>query len=200
MNNERYNQIIDEAYENYTNKCVLFDDFSDGGRITRTIIGLSSSTDITSWIDPESDWGAVDYLTNDKIKYEDCDSGLVYVSEKMVKFSSLKEIGIVGLRCESMYELLNESNFVFSKEEFIAKCKTDQEFSEMWGLKIKEKELSLDERCFIARSNHYEASINIKINLGIDEDHTLHKQLDDIGIATKLITLTYQNESIQFYE
>ena len=192
MNKERYNQIIDEAYENYTNKCVLFDDFSDGGRITRTIIGLSSSTDITSWIDPESDWGAVDYLTNDKIKYEDCDSGLVYVSEKMVKFSSLKEIGIVGLRCESMYELLNESNFVFSKEEFIAKCKTDQEFSEKWGLKIEERELDYNERCNLYVKKYGDFSVHPFQGKTII--------LNDFNIPTKLITIQYNGEKIEVHE
>ena len=32
------------------------------------------------------------------------------------------------------------------KEEFINKCKTNPEFSEKWGLKIEERELSLDEK------------------------------------------------------
>ena len=32
-----------------------------------------------------------------------------------------------------------------SKEEFINKCKTDPEFSETWGLKIEERELSENE-------------------------------------------------------
>ena len=32
------------------------------------------------------------------------------------------------------------------EEEFIRKCKTDSEFSEKWGLKIEERELSLEER------------------------------------------------------
>ena len=88
----------------------------------------------------------------------------------------------------------------YSKNEFIDKCITDNKFSEKWGLKIEEREISLEERSFLANSNHYEVSQNIKMNLAIDEDHTLHKHLDDIGIPTKQITLTYQDESIQFYE
>jgi hypothetical protein len=35
---------------------------------------------------------------------------------------------------------------LLSQEEFINKCKTDPEFSEKWGLKIEERELSLEER------------------------------------------------------
>ena len=34
----------------------------------------------------------------------------------------------------------------YIKEEFINKIKTDPEFSEKWGLKIEERELSLEER------------------------------------------------------
>ena len=34
----------------------------------------------------------------------------------------------------------------YTKEEFINKCKTDQDFSEKWGLTIEEREVSLEER------------------------------------------------------
>ena len=34
---------------------------------------------------------------------------------------------------------------LLTKESFIHKCKTDSEFSETWGLKIEERELSLEE-------------------------------------------------------
>jgi len=121
-----------DAFSNYIKDCILFDEINDS-RITRTIIGCPSSTDITSFIDPESDWGGVDYLTGEKIKYEDCDNGVIYFNQKMVKISSLKQIGVIGLRCESLYRALNESNFVYSKEEFINKIKTDDEFANKWG-------------------------------------------------------------------
>jgi hypothetical protein len=87
-----------------------------------------------------------------------------------------------------------------TKEQFINKCKTDPEFSEKWGLKIEERELSLEERSIIAKSNHYEVSQNIKMFVRVDEDHSLHKHLDDINIPTKLITLTYNNETLESYE
>ena len=88
----------------------------------------------------------------------------------------------------------------YAQEEFIDKCKTDTEFSERWGLKIEERELSLEERSIIAKSNHYEVSQNIKMFVRVDEDHTLHKNLDDINIPTKLITITYNNKTIKSYE
>ena len=87
-----------------------------------------------------------------------------------------------------------------TKEEFIHYIKTDVKFSETWGLKIEERELSLEERSIIAKSNHYEVSQNIKMFVRVDEDHTLHKNLDDINILTQLITITYNNKTIESYE
>jgi len=94
---------------------------------------------------------------------------------------------------------LVEMRFYY-KVEFINKCKTDTEFSERWGLKIEERELSLQERGFIADSNHYEVSLNIKMFTRCDEDHTLHKHLDNVNIPTKLITITYNNKTVESYE
>ena len=42
----------------------------------------------------------------------------------------------------------------YGKKEFIDKCKTDSEFSEKWGLKIEERELSLEERYKILTINY----------------------------------------------
>jgi hypothetical protein len=80
-----------------------------------------------------------------------------------------------------------------SKEEFINKCKTDQEFSEKWGLKIEERELSLEER------------VNLLNDSGLIPTSKLMQSivepiLSEHNISTKLITITHQNESIQFYE
>jgi len=92
-------------------------------------------------------------------------------------------------------------NYVhYLKEEFINKCKTNTEFSEKWGLKIEERELSLEERSIIAGSNHYEVSQNIKMFVGWDDDHTLHENLDDNNVPTKLITITYKDKTIESYE
>jgi hypothetical protein len=87
-----------------------------------------------------------------------------------------------------------------NKEMFVDLCTYDKTFSEKWGLKIEERELSLEERSFIAGSNHNEVSQNIKMFTGIDEDHTLHKHLDDINIPNKLITITYNDKTIESYE
>ena len=68
---------------------------------------------------------------------------------------------------------LGIKNTIMSQNEFINKCKTDQDFSENWGLKIEERELNVDE-------------LNI-VNL--------LKQT-----STKLITITYNDKTIESYE
>jgi hypothetical protein len=97
-------------------------------------------------------------------------------------------------------EKMTELGYRLTQEEFINKCKTDTEFSERWGLKIEERELSLEERSIIAKSNHYEVSQNIKMFVRVDEDRTLHKNLDEINIPTKLITVTYNDKTVESYE
>jgi len=83
--------------------------------------------------------------------------------------------------------------FFENKEEFINKCKTDLEFSEKWGLYIEERELSLEERKTIYE-NEYTESMEVPNN------HWLNSKLTTRNIPTKLITLTYQNETIASYE
>jgi hypothetical protein len=84
MNNEKMNQMIDEAYENYLEKMVYH---------------------------PEENW---------------LDDG-----DGKKNYRQLK------------------------KQEFINKCKTDSEFPETWGLRIEERELSLDDGTPIKEINIY---------------------------------------------
>ena len=78
-----------------------------------------------------------------------------------------------------------------TQEEFINKCKTDTEFSERWGLKIEERELSLEER-----QNLY-FKLNPEFRL-IHED--MDKHMDKHNTPTKLITITYNDKTIESYE
>lgn len=84
---------------------------------------------------------------------------------------------------------------LLSQEEFINKCKTDPEFSERWGLKIEERKLSLEERHKIALpiwKEKYGLLADIMVPTNVD--NTPYK------IPTKLITITYKNETIESYE
>jgi hypothetical protein len=78
------------------------------------------------------------------------------------------------------------------EEEFINKCKTDTEFSEKWGLKIDERELSLEERetLLLEIDDTFRTSTTQEIKLVLDE----------YNIPTKLITITYQDQKTESYE
>jgi hypothetical protein len=75
-----------------------------------------------------------------------------------------------------------------SKETFINECKTDKEFSERWGLNIKERGLRKDERHKLLTQQMS------KLRAIRDEDYI------EYNIPTKLITVTYNNETIEIYE
>ena len=81
----------------------------------------------------------------------------------------------------------------YTKEEFINKCKTDSEFSEKWGLKIEERELSTQER------NEW-FQIHLNGNNPFMKSDWKDFELDQQNIPTKLITITYNNETIESYE
>ena len=80
----------------------------------------------------------------------------------------------------------------YTQEEFINKCKTDTEFSEKWGLKIEERELSLLERYELMKKLDNWISVHYK------EPKTM-EYMDKHNIPSKLITITYNNETIESY-
>ena len=132
MNNERYNQIIDEAYENY---CKEYE--------------------------------------------KDNSVGMLLLVQRVDGKSVYRKPDI---------------------ERFIALCTHEKTFSERWGLKIEERELSLEERAKL---------LSEKIGREIKET-TLHgenqfevevtQDSNALGIPTKLIILTYKDEKIEVYE
>ena len=89
---------------------------------------------------------------------------------------------------------------IFSKEEFINKCKTDDEFSEEWGLKIEERELSLEERNDLLNK---ETNRNHKRENCFSDEEFERETLQDckvFNIPTKQITLEYVGTKIEVYE
>jgi hypothetical protein len=83
-----------------------------------------------------------------------------------------------------------------SKEEIehLSKHYTpDTEFSERWGLKIEERELSLLERYELMKKLDNWVSVHYK------EPKTM-EYMDKHNIPTKLITVTYKNKTIESYE
>jgi hypothetical protein len=80
-----------------------------------------------------------------------------------------------------------------NKEMFVGLCTSDKTFSEKWGLKIEERELSLEER-----KKLYEGEFTPGIE--ITNDHWLNSKLTTRNIPTKLITVTYNDKTIESYE
>ena len=76
----------------------------------------------------------------------------------------------------------------YDLEIFINECKTDTEFSERWGLKIEERELSFDERSGLAPADVFSWTQFTVSNL------------DELKVPTKLITVTYKDERVEIYE
>lgn len=82
-----------------------------------------------------------------------------------------------------------------SKESFINKCKTDTEFSQKWGLKIEERDLTYTERYKLWFENNYETGLEYDENKIPDFNNQYYKPT-----PAKLITITYNNETIESYE
>ena len=83
--------------------------------------------------------------------------------------------------------------FYLTQEEFINKCKTDTEFSEKWGLKIEERELSVGEINEIRDMQYFKNSLHQALK-GSDT------KIDWENIPTKLTTVTYNDKTIESYE
>ena len=106
---------------------------------------------------------------------------------------------------ENYYNYMRDDRqWELDKEEFINKCKTDTDFSETWRLKIKERELSLEERCCLANFAPFDDRSPAGDDFKWDE-HTINIAEDWLkqrhpNLPTKLITVTYKNETIESYE
>jgi hypothetical protein len=97
-------------------------------------------------------------------------------------------------------DYINSKGQLLTKEEFIDKCKTDNEFSEKWGLKIEERELILKERVDIFNLKMIKEGIRTQIaTVDVNEEYW-RSNLNEIDIPTKVITVTYNNETIEIYE
>jgi hypothetical protein len=91
----------------------------------------------------------------------------------------------------SYYEPMTKEWFVKSAKE---KDLRGKEFSEKWGLKIEERELSLEERSDLKNSSPYLYGKPQNGRL-IDE-----RLLDSNKVPTRLITVKYNDKTIESYE
>ena len=110
---------------------------------------------------------------------------------------SLDELKMIGTMTGA---ISNARIRQYTKEEFINKCKTDTEFSEKWGLKIEERELSLEERNQIGNFDYIMCDDGL-IYPTMGDDRKKYKEIfDKHNIPTKLITLKYKDTILESYE
>ena len=97
----------------------------------------------------------------------------------------------------------------YTQKEFINKIKTEPKFSEKWGLKIEERELSFEERWDLSEKYGYRKKVGempseTETFNGVNEREEFNSMMNDhvmvTNLPTKLITLTYNNETIESYE
>jgi hypothetical protein len=88
------------------------------------------------------------------------------------------------------YEPMNKEFFIKSAKE---KGLRGEAFSRNWGLKIEERELSLEER-----KKLYEDEFTPGIE--ITNDNWLNSKLTTRNIPTKLVTMKYNDKTIESYE
>ena len=90
-----------------------------------------------------------------------------------------------------------------TKEWFIKSTKENnsrgQEFSERWGLKIEERELSLEER-FNIRYPGGKFSVFQENYPNTHKRNNPNDLLDAFDIPTNLITITYNDKTIESYK
>lgn len=86
------------------------------------------------------------------------------------------------------------------KESFIHEIKTNPEFSEKWGLKIEERELSLEERHQIHTDNVSKLNGRPMYVIYDGPESERVNFYDEENIPTKLITVTYKEEKIEVYD
>jgi len=90
-------------------------------------------------------------------------------------------------------EFMYPDSAILTQEEFINKCKTNPEFSEKWGLKIEERELSNDERKSIYEKEYTDG-------VEVPNNNWLNSKLTTRNIPTKLTTITYNDKTIESYD
>jgi len=81
------------------------------------------------------------------------------------------------------------------KQMFIDLCTYDKTFSKKWGLKIEERELTYPEKYRIWFTSNYETGMEYNEEVVPDFDDEYYEPT-----PTKLITITYNNETIEIDE
>lgn len=114
-----------------------------------------------------------------------------------------KKVPILICEYEGCY-IEEDCKKILSQEQFINKIKTDNEFAKEWDVVIETKDLAVKDRLDWTKRNHpnivsQEGWFDLYEDL---EDAVVWFNSFDIGkvAPTKVITITYKNETIVSYE
>jgi hypothetical protein len=109
-----------------------------------------------------------------------------------------KQTDLIGESYKN-YLTITEPTFMgknISLPEYIHWVKTDEKYSEKWGLKIEERELSYSERSEISQVKRINWEDSSEEDLIINHTNAMNLW----NVPTKLITIIYNNETIESYE
>lgn len=87
----------------------------------------------------------------------------------------------------------------YTQEELINKIKTDKEFAKKWDVEIVEKALTKNERMDCWFKNH-KPNRDVCDSVDTSSESEQHRHFDGAGVPTKLITITYNNQTEEIYE
>lgn len=88
----------------------------------------------------------------------------------------------------------------YTIDEFMINIKSSDKFSQKWGLKIEERELSLEEKTDWLNKNYPLYGLGEWAIEKLSDKGYLEEVEVEYNIPTKLITTTYNNETIKNYE
>ena len=104
-------------------------------------------------------------------------------------------------------QLVGLRPMMHNRETFRKEIIKNPSFASQWGLKIEERELSLEEKEYqLEKTNCINDIENDRIIYGHEWEKYIQEQYEGIQltqgikIPTKLITITYNNEKIEIYE
>jgi len=161
--NKQQQELLDEAYENYTKTLVGSITFSEREKNFK-----SNGIEFNSGYPNYTHYTQEEFIN--KCKTEDALSLKWREEYRNLQYDSKEEI------------------------EHLSKHYTsDTEFSERWGLKIEERELSLEERYELMKKLDNWVSVHYK------EPKTM-EYMDKHNIPTKLITISHNDTTIESYE
>jgi hypothetical protein len=170
--NKQQQELLDEAYENYTKTLVGSITFSEREKNFK-----SNGIEFNSGYPNYTHYTQEEFIN--KCKTEDALSLKWREEYRNLQYDSKEEI------------------------EHLSKHYTsDTEFSERWGLKIEERELSLEERYGLSRVNGISPKYSFEIEDGKPTPNKMSESewYDNHNIPTKLIKVTYNDKIVESYE